>query len=92
MSRNGASRTDFRGDASGEISTQVVICNILISKENVADATSTSDSARLWIYIAIVLAAALCVAAGLALVRAISKPLNTMTDAMGELARGNCDG
>ena len=44
---------------------------------------------RTWIIIAIILAAALCGAAGLVLIRAISHPLGKMTDAMGELARGN---
>jgi methyl-accepting chemotaxis protein len=46
-------------------------------------------SARIWIMIAIGLAAALCAAAGFVLIRAISKPLENMTQAMGELARGN---
>jgi methyl-accepting chemotaxis protein len=49
----------------------------------------TYQSARLWITIALVLAAALCSIFGYVLVRAISKPLTNMTDAMGELARGN---
>jgi methyl-accepting chemotaxis protein len=48
-------------------------------------------SARVWIIVAIVLAAALCAAAGVVLIRAISKPLENMTQAMGELARGNLD-
>ena len=46
-------------------------------------------SSRVWIIIAIALAAALCAAAGIVLIRAISKPLESMTEAMGELARGN---
>jgi len=49
----------------------------------------TYYSARLWIFIAIALAAMLCIAAGYVLIRAISKPLGSMTEAMGELARGN---
>jgi methyl-accepting chemotaxis protein len=49
----------------------------------------TYASARLWIFAAIAIAAVFCVFAGFFLVRAISKPLTKMTDAMGELARGN---
>jgi methyl-accepting chemotaxis protein len=48
-------------------------------------------TAQLWIYIAILIAAAFCAAAAFVLIRAISAPLTTMTDAMGELARGNLD-
>jgi methyl-accepting chemotaxis protein len=46
-------------------------------------------NARLWIFIAIALAAVFCAIAGYVLIRAISAPLSNMTDAMGELARGN---
>ncbi len=46
-------------------------------------------AARLWILIALGLAAILSCAAGLALIRGVSAPLGKITDAMGELARGN---
>jgi Methyl-accepting chemotaxis protein len=50
---------------------------------------ATYAAARLWIFVAISLAAVFCVLAGFALIRAISRPLTKMTEAMGELARGN---
>ena len=49
----------------------------------------TYRAARLWIFAAIGLAVILCVAAGYVLVRGVSNPLHSMTDAMAELARGN---
>jgi len=52
---------------------------------------ATYQSARLWILVALGLAMALCCAAGIALVRGVSRPLGKMTGAMGELARGNLD-
>jgi methyl-accepting chemotaxis protein len=54
-----------------------------------ARAEELSASARLWIYVALAFAAAFCAAAGYILVRSISRPLTNMTEAMGELARGN---
>jgi methyl-accepting chemotaxis protein len=48
-----------------------------------------AGSARLWIYIALGLAAVFCAAAGYVLVRGISDPLTRMTGAMSELAHGN---
>ena len=56
-----------------------------------ADSAAAYSSARLWIYIALGLAALFCAIAGYVLVHAISKPLGKMTEAMGELARGNLD-
>lgn len=53
------------------------------------ESEATYRQARLWILIAIALAATICIGAGYLLVRAISKPLGIMTEAMGELARGN---
>jgi methyl-accepting chemotaxis protein len=53
------------------------------------EGAATFGSARIWIYIALAMAAIFCVAAGYVLVRAISAPLTNMTEAMGELARGN---
>jgi methyl-accepting chemotaxis protein len=53
------------------------------------EGAATFSTARLWIYIALGLAAICCAAAGYALVRAISAPLTNMTEAMSELARGN---
>jgi methyl-accepting chemotaxis protein len=52
---------------------------------------ATYATARIWIFVAIGLAAIFCAAAGFVLIRAISTPLGNMTDAMGELARGNLD-
>ena len=54
-----------------------------------ADGAVAYSSARLWIYIALGLAALFCAVAGYVLVRAISKPLGNMTEAMSELASGN---
>ena len=51
----------------------------------------TYMSARLWILIALGFAAALCCVTGIMLVRGVSKPLCRMTEAMGELARGNLE-
>ncbi|GAA0525252.1 methyl-accepting chemotaxis protein [Rhizomicrobium palustre] len=45
--------------------------------------------ARILILIALIVAASLCVVAAIVLVRGISKPLTTMTEAMSELARGH---
>ncbi|GAA0564869.1 methyl-accepting chemotaxis protein [Rhizomicrobium electricum] len=53
------------------------------------EGAATYSTARIWIFIAIGLAAVFCIAAGYVLVRAISTPLGNMTEAMGELARGN---
>jgi methyl-accepting chemotaxis protein len=50
---------------------------------------NTYLSGRLWITVALGLALLLCVGAGYALIRGVSKPLGAMTDAMGELANGN---
>ena len=50
---------------------------------------NTYISARLWILVALGLAAVLCCTAGLALIRGISTPLRKMTDAMGKLADGD---
>jgi methyl-accepting chemotaxis protein len=49
----------------------------------------TYTSGRIWIVVALGLAVVLCIAAGMALIRSVSKPLGNMTDAMGELANGN---
>jgi len=54
-----------------------------------AEGQAAYSSARLWIYVAMALAALFCAIAGYALVRAISKPLGEMTEAMSELANGN---
>ena len=54
-----------------------------------ATAAQTYSTAKLWIFIALGLAAAFCAGAGFVLTRAISAPLSNMTVAMGELARGN---
>jgi len=51
----------------------------------------TYATSRLLILAAIGLAAVFCIGAGVVLVRAISKPLGNMTEAMGELARGNLE-
>ena len=61
------------------------------SNKRGAEGQALYSSARIWIMIAIALAAAFCIGAGFALIRAISNPLTNMTDAMGELARGNLD-
>lgn len=50
---------------------------------------NTFQSARVWIFVALGLAIALCIFAGYTLIGAVSKPLGRMTDAMGELANGN---
>ncbi|GAA0564878.1 methyl-accepting chemotaxis protein [Rhizomicrobium electricum] len=63
--------------------------NDQMSAQRGAEGQSVFGTARLWIYIALGLAAVFCGAAGYALVRAISAPLTNMTEAMGELARGN---
>jgi len=49
------------------------------------------ETARLWIFIAMGVAALLAFAAGIVLVRSVSTPLGAMTDAMDELAKGNLD-
>lgn len=51
----------------------------------------TYAHSKLWISLAMLLAAILCVGAGFALVRGVSKPLGQMTGAMDELAAGNLD-
>ena len=48
-------------------------------------------AARIWILAALALAAAFSCAAGLALIRGVSAPLGKITEAMGELARGNLE-
>ncbi len=50
---------------------------------------ATYESARILVFVAIGFAILFGVAAGLALIRAVSRPLREMTGAMGELARGN---
>ena len=62
-----------------------------ISAKRAEEGETAFDAAHLWIYLAIALAVVLCLGAGYILIRAISKPLTQMTDAMGELARGNLD-
>jgi methyl-accepting chemotaxis protein len=62
-----------------------------LSAKRAHDGAIAFDEAHLWIYIAIAFAALFCLGAAYILVRAISKPLNNMTEAMGELARGNLD-
>jgi methyl-accepting chemotaxis protein len=50
---------------------------------------STYTTARLLILSALGLAVLLCIGAGIALIRGVSKPLGAMTEAMDELANGN---
>jgi methyl-accepting chemotaxis protein len=50
---------------------------------------ATYATARIAILIALAAAIAICIAAGIVLVRGISKPLGAMTEAMGELAAGH---
>jgi methyl-accepting chemotaxis protein len=50
---------------------------------------STYTTARIAILLALGVAIAFCIAAGIVLVHGISKPLSAMTDAMGELAAGH---
>ncbi|GAA0575466.1 methyl-accepting chemotaxis protein [Rhizomicrobium electricum] len=52
---------------------------------------ATYATARTAILLALVIAIAICIAAGVVLVRGISKPLGAMTEAMGELAAGHLD-
>ncbi|GAA0530667.1 methyl-accepting chemotaxis protein [Rhizomicrobium palustre] len=52
-------------------------------------AHATYQEGRIWIFAALIFAAGLASLAGYFLVRGVSKPLQRMTDAMGELARGN---
>ncbi len=53
----------------------------------IADAgAATYASARIWIIVALVVTAALCVVAGLTLVATVSKPITRMTEAMQRLA------
>ncbi len=55
--------------------------------KTMADAgAQTYESARLWISIALILAAALCGLAGFAIVASVSKPIQAMTEAMKRLA------
>ena len=49
------------------------------------------EAAHLWIIVAMALAAALASVAGFVLIRSVSTPLGSMTDAMDELAKGNTD-
>ncbi len=58
-------------------------------KQQADDSEKTYYSARLMIFAALALAIALCIGAGMALVREISSPLRNITKAMGELAAGN---
>jgi methyl-accepting chemotaxis protein len=60
-----------------------------MSSKRAEEGQSVFTTARLWIFIAIGLAAVFCTVAGYVLIRAISKPLGNMTEAMSELARGN---
>jgi methyl-accepting chemotaxis protein len=73
--------------------TRAVEADVQLNNENSTrvgdEGQSVYRSARLLIYGALALAALLCGVAGYLLVRAISKPLGNMTEAMGELARGN---
>jgi methyl-accepting chemotaxis protein len=57
--------------------------------ESAGAAKDAVNSGILFILIGLAIAASLCVAAGLVLVRSVSIPLGNMTDAMGELANGN---
>jgi methyl-accepting chemotaxis protein len=60
---------------------------IVGGKEEAATAADTYASAWDWIVVMIVLAALMCVAAGIFIVSGVSKPIKLMTDAMGRLAR-----
>jgi methyl-accepting chemotaxis protein len=62
-----------------------------LSAKRAQDGASAFNEAHLWIYIAIAFAALFCLGAAYILIRAISKPLNSMTEAMGELAHGNLE-
>lgn len=52
---------------------------------------ATYQSSKFWIIAALLLASGLCAAAGVALIRGVSKPLSRMTEAMDELAAGNLE-
>jgi len=60
-----------------------------MSSKRAQEGQAAYAMARLWIYIALAIAVLFCAGAGYVLVRAISTPVGNMTDAMGELARGN---
>ncbi|GAA0550250.1 methyl-accepting chemotaxis protein [Rhizomicrobium palustre] len=83
----GESRTSF--DALINAIDADVDFNDRMSKQVAEAGKAAYATARIWIFIALGLAALLCAASGYVLVQAISKPLGNMTDAMGELARGN---
>jgi methyl-accepting chemotaxis protein len=65
------------------------------SVEGAAASGDKSDeifgSSKLFVYLAIAIALGLCVVAWFLMNRAIANPLGTMTEAMGELSRGNLD-
>ncbi|MDR3526286.1 MAG: methyl-accepting chemotaxis protein [Rhizomicrobium sp.] len=80
--------------AFGELKTAVEDDVAFNSKGGEASGQHGRDTflaARLLILGALALAAILSAAAGLALIRGVSAPLGKITDAMGELARGNLD-
>jgi len=56
-------------------------------KQEAAAAAGTYGSAWNWIVAVLVLAAAMCAAAGWSIVSGVSSPIKRMTDAMGKLAR-----
>jgi methyl-accepting chemotaxis protein len=78
------------GDLKSAVDADVVL-NQQGGEQSGLQGHETFVAARLWILVALGFAAALCCAAGVALVRGVSKPLGRMTEAMGELARGNLE-
>jgi methyl-accepting chemotaxis protein len=69
--------------------TEDVKFNRIAGTEAGDHSRSTYVSARLFIIVALGLAVLLCVGAGAALIRGVSKPLGNMTEAMDQLANGN---
>lgn len=89
---NQASQDLFNGDQRDLFNTFIDDVNAVVAlntrnAQTMADmGARTYESARLWISIALVLAAALCGLAGFAIIVSVSKPVQAMTEAMKRLA------
>jgi methyl-accepting chemotaxis protein len=86
----GEMRQSFNAAVFGTLAKDIAL-NIDGGRKAAAAAEQTYLTARLWIVGALVLAALLCLAAGLAIVAGVSKPIRSMTDAMTRLAEHNLE-
>lgn len=81
----GEMRTSF--SAYRDLLLKLIDHQIKSGKNEAVTAASVYESAWNWIVAALVLAAFMCIAAGLILVTGVSTPIRKMTEAMGRLAK-----